>query len=517
MKPKKTSKTKIKIHTHPMEDGTSATNFDLPIELDNPPRPSSMVDGMRNIGYTPQTALADLVDNSITAESKSIFIRILPSTSEAAGGYVVVEDNGKGMSPGRLVEAMRWGGDGPTKDRDPSDLGRFGLGLKTASFSMGRKLTVATREAGGPLKILCWDLDYMAKAGWKMQDGLDHETTKLFKESKLAASPTESGTVVIVTKLDRLGIHAPRTSNKDHNSTSLTRKVSAHLGMVFHRFIEEDIKITLGASEITKWDPFFKAELTSEESIGEGVKISSYTLPHHSRVTVEEYSKMEGQKGWNGHQGYFVYRAKRLIVPGGWVGLFNTQENCRLSRIRIDLPNMLDASWNLNVIKSRVAPPSWMTADLVRIGRASRSASQLAFSYRGNIQAPQNVNHDATMHAAFWNQIPTTDIVEFRINRAHPMIQTLKQSVKDPAIAEAFLRIFERVLPMDAILQDPKRTSNGLAQPPNQEEIQQYIDVAKLQIRFLHSQGHSLEKASEIVLSLEPFVFHNEEIRKAIN
>ena len=130
-------------------------------ELENIPHPSAMVGGMRSIGYSPQTAIADLVDNSITAEAKNISIGISPSESDKETGYIYVEDDGVGMSPEGLHEAMRWGGKGPKNKRRANDLGRFGLGLKTASFSMGRKLTVATRDSGGLLKILCWDLAHM--------------------------------------------------------------------------------------------------------------------------------------------------------------------------------------------------------------------------------------------------------------------------------------------------------------------------------------------------------------------
>jgi hypothetical protein len=482
--------------------------------IENVPHPSAMVEGMRSIGYSPQTAIADLVDNSITAESRNISITIFPSESEREGGFIYVEDDGNGMSSEGLFEAMRWGGKGPKKTRKANDLGRFGLGLKTASFSMGRKLTVATRDSGGLLKILCWDLGHMETAGWKMQEGLDMDTKPIFARSSLAKNPKSTGTIVIITKLDRLTVRSSQLSNTEKNSANITKKISAHLGMTFHRFIEDGVKIKLGSSEIRAWDPFYKATSKHQESLGPDTKVTSYVLPHHSTLTNPEHDHMAGPKGWNAHQGFLVYRAKRLIMQGGWLGLFDTSESCRLARIRIDLKNNQDEGWDLDVIKSKVSPPSWQIADLQRIGEASRRDSQTAFNFRGSRQAPSSHTQPDITQVTFWHQLPSVDAVKFRINRAHPVIQSLKQSIKDPEIAEGFIKMFERMLPLDAILQDPKRTTNGSSELLNSEEIGIIAELARRTIKVLMAQGNSEEKATSIVLSSEPFIYNTDAIRR---
>ncbi len=485
--------------------------------IENIPHPSAMVGGMRSIGYSPQTAIADLVDNSITAEAKNIFIGISPSESEKENGYIYVEDDGVGMSHQGLHEAMRWGGKGPKNKRRVNDLGRFGLGLKTASFSMGRKLTVATRDSGGLLKILCWDLELMETEGWKMQEGLDTETKAIFARSSLAKNAKATGTVVIITKVDRLTARSSQLSNTERNSANITKKISLHLGMTFHRFIEEGIKIKLGNSEISPWDPFNKATSRHTELLGSDVTVTSYILPHHSTTTDTEHAQMEGPKGWNGHQGFLVYRAKRLIVQGGWLGLFDTSESCRLARIRIDLKNNLDEKWDLDVIKSKVSPPSWLLVDLQRIGEASRRESQAAFNFRGIRQAPKGESQADILKASFWHQVPSPNSVKFRINRAHPVIQSLKQAISEPELAEAFIKTFERLLPLDAILQDPKRTTNGAKDTLTSVEIELNAELAKKTISLLVAQGNSLENATNLVLSVEPFALNAKEIRIYLN
>lgn len=485
--------------------------------IENVPHPSAMVEGMRSIGYSPQTAIADLVDNSITAESRKISITIFPSETEREGGFIYVEDDGNGMSSEGLFEAMRWGGRGPKKTRKVNDLGRFGLGLKTASFSMGRKLTVATRDSGGLLKILCWDLGHMETAGWKMQEGLDMDTKPIFARSSLAKNPKSTGTIVIITKLDRLTVRSSQLSNTEKNSANITKKISAHLGMTFHSFIEDGVKIKLGSSEIRAWDPFYKATSKHQESLGPDTKVTSYVLPHHSTLTNPEHDQMAGPKGWNAHQGFLVYRAKRLIMQGGWLGLFDTSESCRLARIRIDLKNNQDEGWDLDVIKSKVTPPSWQIADLQRIGEASRRESQAAFNFRGTRQAPSGENQADIEKASFWHQLPSPNSVKFRINRAHPVIQSLKQAISEPELAEAFIKTFERLLPLDAILQDPKRTTNGAKETLTPQEIELNAELAKNTINLLVAQGNNLERATNLVLSIEPFALHAKEIRSYLN
>ncbi len=482
-------------------------------DMDNPPHPFALVEAMRSMGYTPPTALADLIDNSITANAKNIRIRMSPPRSSKPGGYVVVEDDGKGMPPDRLAEAMRWGGNGPDQPRRSDDLGRFGLGLKTASISLGRRLTVASRSAGEPLRILRWDLDHVAKAGWRMLEGPDPDAEPLVAQSALGVDPTAIGTMVIVTHLDRLAIRSSLASNLERNEAALSARIAEHLGMVFHRFLAEGLRIRLGASDLAAWDPFKSARLRDKETLGEGVDVVSYVLPHHSRVTTEEDKRMAGPSGWTAHQGFLVYRAKRLIVPGGWLRLFSPAENCRLARIRVDLPNVLDAGWKLNVMKSSVVPPSWQLADLQRIGEATRRDAMAVFNFRGERQAPSAISDDDSVPQAFWRQVPTPDAVRFRINRAHAVVQTLKQSVRDPEVAEEFLRAFERMLPLQAILQDPKRTINGSVEESGPDDIRRMAEFAKRAVGILRSQGHAADVARRIVLSSEPFVLYAEQIR----
>ena len=140
------------------------------------PDASAMVESMRAYGYTLSTAIADLVDNSIAAKCKNVWL------SFEWGGqnsWISVTDDGKGMSEKVLVNAMRLGSLSPLEERDPSDLGRFGLGLKTASFSQARRLTVISRTRSVQESIRRWDLDHLAQPevkGWQLLRTLHRES-----------------------------------------------------------------------------------------------------------------------------------------------------------------------------------------------------------------------------------------------------------------------------------------------------------------------------------------------------
>ncbi len=130
-----------------------------------------MLESLRGLGYTLPTALADLVDNSIAANASDVVVQL-----EWAGpqSWVRIVDDGDGMDDAALEAGMRLGARDPRAERSTSDLGRFGLGLKTASFSQARRLTVASRKKGGPVVCLRWDLDLIGQepsAEWPLFEG----------------------------------------------------------------------------------------------------------------------------------------------------------------------------------------------------------------------------------------------------------------------------------------------------------------------------------------------------------
>jgi hypothetical protein len=487
------------------------------------PHPSALIESMRNMGYRPHTALADLVDNSITARAKNVIIEVEPSSANRQG-WVRIEDDGRGMTSGELYQAMRWGGDGPLTKRDAKDLGRFGLGLKTASFSMGKRLTVVSKK-NGSIEALRWDLENICNTGkWIPVDGVDKKDLKYLAGTLHDPNHGNvSGTVVLITEIDKLKVDARTSSSEENNRATLIRTITGHLRLVFHRFLERNsLKLKFGAAQLGPWNlfgPTGRQEnpswLKHQEKLSDGkVGIRTFVLPHHKNLTPAEHEMLAGPLGWNAHQGFFVYRADRMILSGGWLGFSKAEEHCKLARIAIDLPNDADESWGLDVIKSKITPPAILMGDMERIAKAARTEAMKRYRFHGEAEAPEVGNSkDEVEITAFWKQINGKKEVVFRINRGHPLVEALIQNLPDSTQAEAFLHAFERLLPVAAILQQPSKTTHGLLIQPDENELSHLSEALRAVIDVICKSGSSYEQAEEIALSCQPFSKFGEELK----
>ena len=271
-----------------------------------PPKPSSLMESMRDIGYSLGTALADLVDNSISAEARSIHIFVSPEESDLKVGIL---DDGVGMTEKELLEAMRLGSRNPIEERNRSDLGRFGLGLKTASFSQCRMLTVVSRTDGATT-CARWDLDHIARADvWQVQLPDDPESMPWSHHLR------ETGTLVLWEKFNL-------ESDEEHSSRNMAEfrrqmdNARSHLELVFHRFLAGErgcrkVAISLNNRPLESFDPFHSRHPATvagpEEKIrvaGGDVLVQSFTLPHHSKVTPAEWNATPDRKDTRGTKAF---------------------------------------------------------------------------------------------------------------------------------------------------------------------------------------------------------------------
>jgi hypothetical protein len=354
-----------------------------------PPKASAMVEALRGLGYNTQTALADIIDNSISAGAPEVRLEFVWADSK---GRITCLDNGTGMSAVGLDLAMRLGERNPLEERSKSDLGRFGLGLKTASFSQCRRLTVSTIGTDG-IQSLRWDLDYLANSsdgGWHLLEGPHQGSEEYLAELSKAGR----GTLVLWEDLDR--IITPGTTVQDF--LNLSDKVEQHLGMVFHRYLEGSrprLKILLNNQPVKPWDPFmtehpgkpYNPPVFRHPSIKD-IQAECHVLPHKDMLSVEDFENLSGPEGWTAQQGFYVYRNERLLVAGSWLGLgtgrsWTKDEAHRLARIRLDIPNDTDADWKIDIRKSTARPPVYLREWLTRLAEATRTRARRAFAHRG--------------------------------------------------------------------------------------------------------------------------------------
>ena len=439
-----------------LSSAADSADSEMPLAVDDaeraPPHTAALVEAMRSLGYTLEAAIADLVDNSISHGSTQVRIQFDWAGTDST---VSICDNGCGMTEPELVEAMRPGSHNPRDVRAPSDLGRFGLGLKTASFSQAIRLSVISRA---PRQAQCsrvWDLSRMVELDdWILL----RVTSDAARRHAQWLSTQPSGTCVVWERLDRLVGNASMDDESAHRAfLEAADRVGRHLAMVFGEFLSGKgaIQIRVGNQILKPWDPFLRdhdaTQIPPEETLswaGGSVKVQPYILPHQSRLTKQQFEDAAGSRGWNAHQGFYIYRNKRLILAGGWLSLGMTRdEHLKLARIRIDMGNDVDFEWKLDVRKSVASPPVALREPLRRIARATRDRAQEVYRHRGRKIVAASPND----HSSVWEGKVMRGRTLFRINREHPIVQSLTADGDTGRAVEALLRLIEETVPLDSI------------------------------------------------------------------
>jgi len=390
---------------------------------DATPHAAALIEGLRDIGYSLETAIADIVDNSITAAARRIQILTETFSDEP---YIAIIDDGDGMTEDELVAAMRPGSRNPLATRDEPDLGRFGLGLKSASFSQCRRLTVVSRRSGDTSAAV-WDLDDVAERNeWAVQ--LPDDVSGIPGVDQLGSS----GTLVLWQKLDRLtGGYSPNAAKRAEVINQRIAETERPLRLVFHRFMEETkpLRILLNDRLLMPLDPFARKDPATigdpEEKlplIRGDVEIQSFTLPHHQQMGKTEWDDIGGPEGHLKSQGFYLYRGRRLILHGTWFGLCRQSELTKLARVRIDIPNSMDSDWKIDVKKSSAQLPPIVRDRLKKVIERILDGSKRTYLKRGQ----KLVDHE---RLPMWHRIQADRQIRYRPNAEHPAFADFAESL----------------------------------------------------------------------------------------
>ncbi|MDQ0253362.1 hypothetical protein J2S74_000734 [Evansella vedderi] len=396
------------------------------------PDATAVIQSLRSIGYSIEAAIADIIDNSIDAKATIIKVDMIWTEEEV--NYIRIEDNGFGMDENTLVQAMKIGSKNPLNNRENRILGRFGMGLKTASFSLGKRLTVKTKETSGSENVRCWDLDYIKDTNnWSLlKVPFNHESEELLGDIE-----SDSGTIVLIEVLDRV-IDQPYSRRKINKFYNSIRDVENHLSMVFHCFLEgvQKIDLFLNGNKVLPWDPYLSKELATQElpeerqRVGDDIiTIQPFVLPHHTKITTGTFEEYAGPKGWLEQQGFYVYRNKRLLVAGSWLHLFSREEAYKLARIKVDITNKSDFNWQIDIKKSHAKPPQEIISLLKRVAEKVRERSHEVFYHRGTKSIVKKHNKTNIEHV--WEQITRRNKTLFKLNRNHTLLKDLISSNKE--------------------------------------------------------------------------------------
>ena len=471
-------------------------------EIELVPRASALAESLRDMGYSLRTALADVIDNSITAGARHI--DLFADTHDEVPAIGVLDD-GSGMTQYELFEAMRPGSRSPLELRDADDLGRFGLGLKTASFSQCRRVTVLTRKEG-VLSSASWDLDTVAARDKWVAEVADTDPDGV-ASTRWDDALNGDGTLVVWEKLDRLIGTDGRLDRSD-----LVRQLdeaATHLEFVFHRYLAGElgkrVTMSLNGRALKAFDPFHSnhpaTQHHSEEVIGLGcgkVRIWPVTLPHHDKVSRRDWERLAGPEGYVSNQGFYLYRNHRLILHGTWFRLARQLELTKLARVGIDIPNTLDAEWKIDVRKASAQPPPLVRERLSRIIERIGVPSRRTYTARGTKLTEES-------RLPVWVRTQDKNRISYEINDEHPLIAPFYSALDEKRQGEfkRILRFIVATLPLEMLHVDMSANPAAVGSPTMTDE-----DMAKIVLSMwgiLRGRRLSPSEIREWMRSAPPF------------
>ncbi|SHG42101.1 ATP-binding protein [Pedobacter caeni] len=470
------------------------------------PDPESFLQSARSFGYGLETAIADLIDNSITAKATKIHITY---GIDKFTSYLRIEDNGIGMDEKQLLTAMKVGSSNPNKLRQSHDLGRFGLGLKTASFSQCRRLTVKSASDSQSVSTKCWDLDLVEiEQDWVLLRGCTDNKS----EEKLGTFTLDSkGTIVLWEKLDRLLESEESNLDKTHFYRKF-ENVKIHLGLIFHRFIEDEgIVITVLNESVRPLNPFHlslnspSSELQEEQlSInGKKVTIQPYILPHETKLLKDEREQLQMLRGWTEHQGIYLYRNKRLISDGNWLDLnFRIKENQRLCRIAIDIPNTLDKEWQIDVKKASAKIPDLLRQRIKEICIVAIEKAVKVYTHRGAYLKRKGSQQGLIF---FWKAKLKQGKKFYEINVDHPIYKLIHDNLGPGSyLFKDYIKQISETIPIALIVNDFS-DPRILMKEPFEEAHLELVAMYQSTLKALIDSGVSKQNALEQINQIECF------------
>ncbi|MFP7298724.1 ATP-binding protein [Neobacillus niacini] len=445
------------------------------------PSAAPVINALRSIGYNASTAIADLVDNSLDAKASVIHINFDYGDSN---GWITLTDNGSGMNEEMLQTAMNIGSKDPRAKRGANELGRFGMGLKTASFSLGKRLSVLTKFQGDYYER-CWDLDHVSQTNkWELFTSIPEEV-----KQKMGTIEGENGTIVCIDKLDRFMGYGGKRTLRETSFFNKVSRINRHLEFVFHSILEKNnLTMYINGKKITPWDPFMRYHRHTIEGemqvirINENrIRVQYFILPHASHLTEPEYKSAGGYKGWRDHQGFYIYRENRLLYFGDWMGLFPKDASSQLARVRIDLPNDADSEWQVDIKKSGINLPEEAKRRLETISAIARKVSKEIFYFR-----TQTTRGDQTFKGSLntWEQSGRDDGPQFVLNRNHPILGELFNKLDDESakLLNLYLKFVQLGSPSNII--DSPKVDEEIIQEVSDSQKELIIQFASTMINL---------------------------------
>lgn len=438
----------------------------MAISVDASPPPSNHIETLKKVGYSFNSAVGDIIDNSIAAQCSKIEFIFLPLSE---GPRLLIVDDGFGMNYSELQESMVIGCKNPNDERQKGDLGRFGSGLKTASFSQADILTVASKTGNSEISAARWDT--------KLVQELNKWTLQIFENDDLNTLDylhllkfRKSGTIVCWDNLSCIEIDENAPDVQDQVA-KLCVELGLYIGKYFHRFLigNNSIEITINGKSVDCQDPFMRningyeeGPSTSLRSRKGVISIYSHILPRFNQMTKEQIEIYGGNRNITQKQGLYIYRNRRLIVEGGWLGLAPSKEGSNLARIQIDIPSEMDNEWETDLKKSELKLPPKIRAMLKKIIGSPIRKSRRVHNYAGKKESEN----------PFW-QIKENEIegtIQYEVNGNHADLHDIQNCLASSKrnLLTRFLISISKNIPINHIYSTMSTSPKSI----NQEGIQ---------------------------------------------
>ena len=459
---------------------------------ENRPTADVLMSSMRSMGYTFEAAIADIIDNSISVQATQIEVKFPIDPTDI---FIAVCDNGTGMTKDELFDAMKYGSALKRGRRSEDDLGRFGLGLKSASLSQCRKLTVVSKK-DGIVSAYIWDLDVVEKEqDWVMIDCPEDEIRSVKCVNFLDAY--DSGTVVLWENFD---IMRESSGNEYGELMNYQESTAEYLSLIFHRFLNRQgankLTIKINNYQLTGYDPFlenhpkttvrkvFTIPVKDKEGIERMVTVQPYVLPFQKDLTPEDKKISGGVENYRTKQGFYIYRNERLIVWGTWFGR-GRDELTKYARIKVDIPNTLDSIWGIDIKKQSAKIPSSIKQRLTRAVDDAMDVAVRKQTYRGRIaKVDDKIDY-------IWDRNDDRGTITYHINRNSRIFDLIKDKVDDEVwnCIDMILDEVENAVPYQQIYID--KSQNKVNEEIDEERKAEIADKARVLIRLAQKTGNA--------------------------
>lgn len=484
----------------------------MPKFIENTPEAGRLMGSMRSMGYTFESAMADIIDNSISANSHEIHLYF---PVDASSCYVAILDDGTGMSNDEIFQAMRYGSSACEDNRSETDLGRFGLGMKSASLSQCRVLTVASKK-DGKIKAYRWDYNHIqGQKLWLVGELYKTEIESLPHINELKSMP--HGTLVLWQDFDL--ISKSSSGLVFHTLMGYKTKMIDYVGLIFHRYInatnnKDKVVFYVNKLKIDALDPFlekhpkttqrkeFDLPVKDKNGILQNIHVVPYVLPFIKDLSDKDIKKLGGIENMRIKQGFYIYRNKRLIIWGTWFGL-QRNELTKNARIQVDIPNSLDDIWSIDIKKQSAAIPVMIQTQLKRA-----VDDAMNFSIRQQTHRGRRNNVDSHINY-IWNRMEGRDQNHFyyEVNRETELFKLVKSNLSEESYSyvEMLINEIEKGLPFQQMYIDSANNSIQVQELTDEETAELLQRAIKLVNDYVEVGLEKKEIIDNIVMNEEIF------------